>query len=105
MENNTRKHYTPEQKIAILREHLVEDVPISDLCQKHQIHPTLFYQWQKQLFENGAAAFESRAPRSQVLGRYEDKVAKLEAKLKNKDEVMAELLEEHMKLKKSLGES
>jgi hypothetical protein len=27
-----RKHYTPEEKVAILRRHLVEGVPISDLC-------------------------------------------------------------------------
>ena len=27
-----RKHYTPEEKVAILRRHLLERVPISDLC-------------------------------------------------------------------------
>lgn len=27
-----RKHYTAEEKVAILRRHLVEGVPISDLC-------------------------------------------------------------------------
>jgi transposase-like protein len=54
----SRRHYSPQQKVAILREHLIEQVPISELCQKHHIHPTLFYQWQKTFFENGAAAFE-----------------------------------------------
>jgi transposase len=39
-----RRHYSPEQKVAILREHLIEQVPVSELCEKHQIHPTLFYQ-------------------------------------------------------------
>ena len=29
---NQRKHYTPEEKVGILRRHLVEGVPISDLC-------------------------------------------------------------------------
>src|ERR1700730_12016037 len=29
-----RKHYTPEEKVAILRRHLLEQVPISELCDK-----------------------------------------------------------------------
>ena len=48
----TRRQFTPQQKVAILREHLVEHVPVSDLCDKHKLHPTLFYQWQKAFFEN-----------------------------------------------------
>jgi transposase InsO family protein len=43
----TRRDFTPQQKVAILREHLVEQVPVSDLCDKHKLHPTVFYQWQK----------------------------------------------------------
>ncbi len=59
-----RRHFTPLQKVAIVKRHLVDGVPISDLCDEHQIQPTQFYQWQKQLFENGATAFErkGRAP-------------------------------------------
>ena len=62
----TRRQFTPQQKVAISREHLVERVPVSDLCDKHKLHPTLFYQWQKAFFENGAAAFESRQSGSPV---------------------------------------
>jgi len=54
-----RKHYTPEEKVAILRRHLVEGVPISDMCDELGLQPTVFYRWQKELFENGAAAFPS----------------------------------------------
>jgi transposase len=54
-----RKHYTPEEKVAILRRHLL--VPISELCDKHGVQPTVFYRWQKELFENGAAAFQPKA--------------------------------------------
>jgi transposase len=49
-----RKHYTPEEKVAILRRHLVEGVPISDLCDELGLQPTMFYRWQKEFFENGA---------------------------------------------------
>jgi transposase-like protein len=42
-----RKQYTPEEKVAILRRHLVEGVPISDLCDERGLQPTVFYRWQK----------------------------------------------------------
>lgn len=102
-----RRHFTPEEKVKILREHLLEHVPISEVCQKHQIQPTLFYLWQKTFFENGSAAFQvrngSRNARAAVAEQ--KKIQKLEARLQRKDEVMAELLTEHILLKKSLGES
>ena len=52
-----RKNYTPPEKVAILRRHLIEHVPVSDLCDEYQLSPTLFYAWQKLFFENGALAF------------------------------------------------
>jgi transposase len=55
-----RKHYTPEEKVAILRRHLVEGVPISDLCDELGLQPTVFYRSQKEFFENGATAFQQR---------------------------------------------
>ena len=79
-------------------------MPISELCEKHHIHPTLFYQWQKTFFENGVAAFERERPRSQSLGKEQDKINRLETKLKDRDEALAELMEEHVRLKKELGE-
>ena len=60
----SRRNFSPAEKVAILREHLIERVPISDLCDKHGIYPTLFYQWQKTFFENGEAAFQ-RSPRTE----------------------------------------
>ncbi|MFN5834054.1 MAG: hypothetical protein ACK459_10000, partial [Akkermansiaceae bacterium] len=47
--------------VRLLKLHLVENKPISVICDEHQLHPTLFYQWQKTFFENGAAAFD-RSP-------------------------------------------
>lgn len=102
-----RKHLTPEQKLSIVRRHLLEKVPISDLCDEFGIRATQYYNWQKQLFENGTAAFERRTNGANQR-RQEDaasqKIAQLEAKLQKKNEVVAELLEEHVQLKKELGE-
>lgn len=100
-----RRHFSPEEKVKILREHLIEDKPISEVCEKYQIQPTLFYLWQKTFFENGAAAFERRNGTSRQSAAELKKIEKLEAKIRRKDEVMAELLTEHILLKKELGES
>ena len=102
--SNERKHHTAEEKVTVLRRHLIEKVPISTLCDEHQLHPTVFYRWLKQFFENGTAAFgPPPRPDKQVETR-EQRIAFLEAKLKRKDEVLAELMEEDAALKKSLGE-
>jgi transposase len=55
-----RKNYTPVEKVAILRRHLIDRVPVSDLCDQYQLQPTLFYLWQKQFFENGAVTLERK---------------------------------------------
>ena len=100
-----RKHYAASEKVAILRLHLLEKKPVSDLCDQYGIHPTLFYRWQKEFFENGAAAF---APTNKGRKAAEDakdrKIATLEGKLQQKNEVLAELMQEYVQLKKELGE-
>jgi transposase-like protein len=101
---NSRRQFSPEQKIKILREHLLDKVPISAVCEKHQITPTQFYQWQKTFFENGASAFAKTATH-RATSQAEQQITKLEDKLKRKDEVIAEIMAEHILLKKELGES
>jgi transposase len=99
-----RRHFTGQEKVKILREHLVDRVPISQVCEKHRIQPTLFYAWQKTFFENGTAAFE-RPPSHSRVSLEQKKINALEQKLQRKDEVLTELLTEHILLKKSLGET
>lgn len=100
-----RKHYSPEEKVAILRKHLLEQVPVSELCDQCKLHPTLFYRWQKQFFENGAAAFSAVPPKA-ANTRAEQRITALEERLQRKHEVLSELMEEHVRLKKELiGES
>jgi transposase-like protein len=97
-----RKNYTPEEKVAILKRHLVEKVPVSDLCDELGLNPTVFYGWQKLFFENGAVALQKT--RSRQVDRRDQKIERLEAKLAQKNEVLAELMQEHVQLKKELGE-
>jgi transposase len=102
MSKRIRKRFTSEEKVKILRLHLLEGTPVSDLCDKYGIGPSMFYRWQQEFFENGAAAFEHRARRA-TDGR-DRKIALLEQRLQRKHEVLSELMEEHVKLKKELGE-
>mgnify|MGYP000867569330 CR=1 FL=1 len=98
-----RKHWTAADKVKFLRRHLVEKVPVSQVCEEAGIQPTQFYRWQQIFFENGAAAFEHPNGRPKTSAQ-EQRIAFLESKLHRKDEVLAELMEEHVALKKSLGE-
>lgn len=97
-----RRHFSPQQKVAIVKEHLVDGVPISDLCDRHHLQPAQFYLWQKQLFENGAMAFERKTKASGPTPA-ERHVEALRARLVTKNEVIAELLEENVSLKKVDG--
>jgi len=106
MSDQPRRHFSPEEKIAILRRHLLEKVPVSDLCDKHGIQANQFYQWQKIFFENGAAAFAGNGKRGKHADNLKDqKIALLETKLQRKDEVIATIMHDHVLLKKSLGET
>jgi transposase len=102
MAKKTRKRFTAQEKVAILRLHLLEHVAISDLCDQHGIHPTMFYRWQKEFFENGAAALEPHSRRP--TDAKDQRIAHLEQKLPRKHEVLSELMEGQIQLKKELGE-
>ncbi len=97
-----KKRYTAEQKVVILKRHLVDRIAVSDLCDEYHISPAKFYRWQKQFFEKGARALETKHKSQDAM---KDRCIKeLNQKLQNKNEVVSELMEAHLRLKKSLGE-
>lgn len=100
-----RRTWSGAEKLAILRQFLVEKVPISDLCDRHGMQPSQVYQWQALLFEHGAAAFERKPGRQPSADLAKDrKIAQLEAKLAQKHEVISELMEANVREKKANGE-
>ncbi len=103
MSGKKRKKFTAEEKIVILKKHLLEKKAVSDICDEHGIHPTMYYRWQDKFFVDGASVFEksNEKPGVQMTRR----LTQLEEKLQRKNEVLSELMEEHIILKKSLGES
>jgi len=99
-----RRHFEGAEKVAILKRHLIDKVPISDLCDELDLQPTQIYDWLKKFFENGHLAFENGRKSKSAEDANGRKIEQLEAKLVRKNEVLAELMEEHTLLKKELGE-
>lgn len=110
---HSRRKHSSEQKAALLKKHHIDKVPVSDVCNEAALQPSLFYHWQRHLFENAAGVFDA-AKRGGGSGRekaLEARVAELEAqlavkdaRLAKKDAVIAEISEEFVKVKKTLGE-
>ena len=98
-----RRRFSGQEKIAIIRQHLIEGVSVSDICDEYSLNVNTFYTWQKTLFDHGAEVFDNRR-RSKVDPR-DQKIEALEAKLSDRDEGLAELMMDHVRLKKKLGQS
>ena len=96
-----RKRYSPLDKVLIIKKHLVEQVPLSDICDQYNLHPTVYYRWQKDFFENGEKAFHKG--NNSEISTLTARITNLENKISQKNEVISELMEEHVSLKKNLG--
>jgi len=101
-----RRSFPTDTKVTILRQHLVDKLAVSEVCDKNKLQPSVLYQWLNQVFENLPAALEVRAgsTASQREKQLAAKVEQLEAKLAKKDSVIAEISGEYVQLKKELGE-
>ena len=103
MSKRTRRRHSPEQKAALVRQHVVDKKPVSEICSAAQLQPSVFYKWERDLFDAAPALFAGRRTPSRE-PELEAKIAALEAKLARKDAIIAEVSEEYVKLKKTLGE-
>lgn len=99
------KSWSAEEKLAILREHLVEGKSVADICEAKGLSPSLFYAWREALFKPGGGVWEKRDSKkeSAKIRKLEADLVRSEAKIALKNEVIAELLEERTKVKKILA--
>jgi transposase len=102
--SRTRRHFTAEQKAEAVRRHLADKVPISDLADELGVQPSLIHLWIKHVLDHAAAAFERSGSSRRVEEAKDRRITQLQEKLIKKNEVVAELLEAHVQLKKELGE-
>ncbi|MGD1007336.1 MAG: transposase [Ignavibacteriaceae bacterium] len=98
MKNEKRK-FTAEFKVQLLREHLENQVPVAKICEQHNIYPNVFYLWKKELFSGALDTFSKKKN-----GKADDgKITRLEEKLKDKDSLISEIVEDNLRLKKKLN--
>ena len=111
--SQARKTVSASDKLAILKKYLIEKTPISALCEQHDLQPSQIYYWQAQLFEHGASVFERKPgrqgrpkedPKDRRIAQLEAQVSQKDAKLVQKNEVIAELMEDNVRSKKANGE-
>lgn len=79
----------------------MDETPVSEICQDRDIQPSVLYTWQRELCLRGANLFETKLSPCKV-DLSDKKVAALEAKLAEKDGVIAALPQEHVELEKLL---
>ena len=103
MSKRTRRYHAPSQKAGLLRKHHLDKVPISELCNANQLQPSVFYTWQRQLWDHAALAFADGKPSSREQQLEAENTA-LRAKLAKKEHVIAELSDELIDAKKECGD-
>ena len=103
MSKKSRRHFSAEQKAAIVRRHLANKEPVSNLANELDVQPTLIHQWVKQVLEQAEKAFVTTKGNRRTEEAKDRKIAYLEAKLTNKNEVIAELMEENVRSKTPMG--
>lgn len=96
-----RKRYSSEDKVKILREHFEQNLSVPTVCEKHRVHPNQFYRWKKLFFEKAVEIFNAK-PNART---EQENIAQLRNQLHQRNEVIAELLQENLKLKKAHGVS
>lgn len=99
-----RRHFSPEQKAQIVRRHLTGKEAVSDLADEVQVQPSQIHLWIKQLLDQAEHAFVRSTDSRRTEQARDRRVEKLEAKITQKNEVIAELMEENVRAKKANGE-
>ena len=109
-ESKKNRSWSSEEKLQIIKSHLVGGKSVSQICEEHELAPSLYYKWQSTLFENGAPTLENKSGRHQQQKRESSELAKMRneldktrQKLTDKHEVLSEVMSEYIQLKKTLG--
>jgi transposase len=101
----SRRHFSASQKAQIVRRHISGKEPVSNLADEFGVQPSQIHTWVKQVLDQAERALERSVGRPPQVERLQAKlVERLHTKLREKNEVIAELMQEHVQLKKELGD-
>ena len=101
MSRRPRRRFSDVQKTKEVLFQVQDGVKVYQLCEDLGIHPNQYYDSLKENFTGLPHVFFRDTNRQKI--SYQLEVDNLKAKLSQKDEVIAELLTEHIALKKRLG--
>jgi transposase len=106
MSDSKRRHFTPEQKAQVVRRHLSGKEPVSALAEELGVQPSQIHAWVNQVLAQAEKAFEKSAQngRERTEKAKDQRIEQLQAKITQKNEVIAELMEANVRAKKELGE-
>ena len=95
----TRKQFGAEQKIQIVLEGLRGEVPITELCRREGIAPSLYYKWSKAFLEAG----KNGLTRDTLRDATSDEVHQLKLETEDLKRALAEATLDTLRFKKRLG--
>ncbi len=95
------REFTTEQKVQILRKHLLDRVPAKELCDEYEVPPTEFARWKQQFFENAEATFEQSQEREP--NSTERRAQAMEQKIQVIEKMLSDLRDHLTLLKKESG--
>ena len=90
----TRRHFSPEQKAAVVRRHLADKEPVSNLADELGVQPSQIHLWTKQLLDQAERAFQANGRKSSTSNPEQGRLAALEVALARKDALLGELLQQ-----------
>ena len=102
--SGTRRHFSAEQKAQVVRRHLAGKEPVSKLAEELQIQPSLIHLWVNQVLTQAERAFERSPGNGRIEHAKDRRIEQLQAKLVQKNEVIAELMEDNVRSKKAAGD-
>lgn len=99
---STRRQFSEEQKAEIILRHLIDQCPVSKVCEQYEIAPNMFYRWLAEFRTNAPAAF--RKPDIRAQKAHKRMKEQLESEIQKKDHIIAYVTTELMESKKKNGE-
>jgi transposase len=94
----TERRFTAEEKIRIVLEGFRKELPITDICRREGISPSIYYSWLKQFMEAG----KERLKGDTLRGATSDEVNKLRQENAQLKELIGQQALELAQFKKSL---
>jgi len=93
----TKRNWTPEEKMQIVLEGMRGDATVAEVCRRHGISATLYYEWKDKVMNSAGEIFKHGN------GKPDHEKEKMQARLNRLESVIAEITSENLEMKKRLG--